>query len=275
MRGISKGGIAFNVTVDHRSPYRDYEEAMWNAYEDDWEPETFAILNKFLGKDSTFIDIGANIGQTTLYGAFICKHVYAVEPHVYAFKALKRNVLLNDGIKKKITLCHGAIGTTDGVELFGKGRSSLFSDIIFTGVEEEPPYPVEIFTIERFVQKHNIKKIDFLKIDIEGGEYQVLPRLRGFLGEFKPTVYISLHPGFCRNKMAGPVSRVGALLLPKPFRAAAKLHDNYGLISTFRLYKNVYTAQGANVSPLCLLTSRCIRPTNHIDTEFVLTDDDW
>ena len=49
---IHKGDITFNVIVEDASPYHDYEEAMWDVYENDWEPETFVILDKFLSKDS-------------------------------------------------------------------------------------------------------------------------------------------------------------------------------------------------------------------------------
>ena len=69
-----------------------------------WEVHTHKILEKFLDSNHSFIDIGAFIGPTTLYGAFIAKKVYAIEPDPIAFNELKKNVLLNHVLKEKIEL---------------------------------------------------------------------------------------------------------------------------------------------------------------------------
>jgi methyltransferase FkbM-like protein len=40
------------------------------------------------------------------------------------------------------------------------------------------------------------EKIDLLKIDIEGGEFDFLPSIQDYLAEHKPVVYLSLHAPF-------------------------------------------------------------------------------
>ena len=57
-----------------------------------WEPETFKIFDIFLDKNHSYIDLGAWIGPTVLYGCQNAKFCYAVEPDPVAFKNLKNNI---------------------------------------------------------------------------------------------------------------------------------------------------------------------------------------
>ena len=60
-----------------------------------WEPETIQLYNKLLNKNSTYVDIGAWIGPTTLYASKLCKMAYAFEPDPVAYKYLIENIHLN------------------------------------------------------------------------------------------------------------------------------------------------------------------------------------
>ena len=59
-----------------------------------------------INKKKTIIDIGANIGSVTLPLAKIFKNskIIAIEPTIYAFSKLKKNVSLNPNLKKRINL---------------------------------------------------------------------------------------------------------------------------------------------------------------------------
>ena len=60
---IKKNQIFFTVDCS-----RNYE--FWKKVQDEnWEPKTFEILNKFLDKNHSYVEIGAWIGPTALYGA--------------------------------------------------------------------------------------------------------------------------------------------------------------------------------------------------------------
>lgn len=48
-------------------------------------------MRKYCNKENTYIDIGAWIGPTVLYGACVSKHVYAIEPDPAAVSQLKKN----------------------------------------------------------------------------------------------------------------------------------------------------------------------------------------
>ena len=73
-----------------------YHSTFWRkAAAGKWEPETFAVLNAHLGPDRDYLDIGAWIGPTVLYGARKARRVVALEPDPVAFRALSWNIELN------------------------------------------------------------------------------------------------------------------------------------------------------------------------------------
>ncbi len=73
-----------------------YHSKFWRkASSGTWEPETFAVLDRFLDRAHDYLDIGAWIGPTVLYGARKARHVWCFEPDPEAFRALVWNVELN------------------------------------------------------------------------------------------------------------------------------------------------------------------------------------
>ena len=54
---------------------------------------------------------------------------------------------------------------------------------------------VDVLTLqwEQFLAMSPVKHIDVMKIDIEGGEYQLMPSLKAYLQANKPVLYISTH----------------------------------------------------------------------------------
>ena len=58
------------------------------------EPETLKWIESF-EPGSSFADVGANIGQYSLYAAFLGHHVFAYEPQPANYQSLLRNIGLN------------------------------------------------------------------------------------------------------------------------------------------------------------------------------------
>ena len=146
-----------------------------------------------MDRNHPYRDIGAWIGPTALYGCQIAKHCHAIEPDPDAFKILQDNVKLNPKLKDRITLYDCCIGDScNDVKLgnnnkFGDSSSSILYD-------HTKSITVKSVTLDRFIQTNSIKDLNFIKIDIEGGELIVLPNIKGYLQKNKPTLFISLHP---------------------------------------------------------------------------------
>ena len=165
-----------------------------------WEFSTFQIFDEFLDKEHSYIDIGAWVGPTVLYGCQLAKHCYAIEPDPVALKILQENIDLNLSLANNITLYKGCIGDRSGImrlgnnAQFGDGMSSL----VFN--KNNKLLDVQSLTFDEFIKRNNINDCNFIKMDIEGGEVRVLPTMRKYLQEKIPTLFLSLHPFWFENK---------------------------------------------------------------------------
>lgn len=139
------------------------------------EPGSLAVVEKFLGPGSCFIDVGANIGLFTVAAGRIVGQngrIIAIEPAPNTMSALKATVRLN-GLSSLVDF-HGiaAGGKVGCAELnIGKvcGHSSLYplNDPASTA-------SVRIFPLDEIIGK---KKVDLIKIDVEGFELDVIEGL--------------------------------------------------------------------------------------------------
>lgn len=162
-----------------------------------WEPDTFKIFDQYLKPDKTYIDIGAWIGPTVLYGAQLAKHCFAFEPDPVAFSELFSNISRNPEINN-ITLFKNAIAPTIGPIKIGAYSHYGDSMTGFFGQKETSIVPG--ITLEQVVR--SIPDCNFVKMDIEGGEAMILPSAAATLRESVPTLFLSLHAPIYPNGMA-------------------------------------------------------------------------
>ncbi len=161
-----------------------------------WEPDTFKILSALLDKDSVYVDIGAWIGPTVLYAARLCKHVYCFEPDPNAYRFLCWNVALNE--LHNVTTISAALGDKLAVTRMTSFGDSL-GDSMTSLINRNPQgKTVEVlkFPWQTFLEASGLERPDLLKIDIEGGEFILLPAIRDYLAMHKPTLYLSTHAGY-------------------------------------------------------------------------------
>ena len=152
-------------------------------------------LPQLVGRGTTAIDIGANLGYYTRPLADIVGNdgrVYAVEPVPVIFEVLKRNV----AGRKNVTLLNYALGNEERtIEMahdsvaaagyFGTGRNFV-SDGELSG--EAIKFTAEMRRgSELFAE---LERVDFIKCDIEGYERVVIPEMRAIIERHHPTVLI-------------------------------------------------------------------------------------
>ena len=102
------------------------------------------------------LDIGASVGPFT-YSILDKKpsKVFCIEPSISEFITLTKNL----GEFSNITLVNKGITSINGI---------VESNELFGGESE-----MEGITFKDFIQENNIDRIDFLKTDCEGGEYDI------------------------------------------------------------------------------------------------------
>jgi len=150
----------------------------------DHEAERF-IRSKLQAGD-TFLDIGANVGFYALLAASIVgEHgrVIAIEPNPKTFRRLKETIEAN-AITNVVAL-NLALGRE-------RGRSDLFIDpqsgndtatmVIHDG---RTSVKVEVYSLDEITIAHQINRIDYLKIDVDGFEPDVFAGAKRLLSEGK------------------------------------------------------------------------------------------
>ena len=145
------------------------------------EPETLAWIDTFKNK-STFWDIGANIGLYTIYaGKTKNCNVSAFEPSVFNLELLAKNIYINElhdqvNIMPIIISDKQSIGSFNNSSISnGAALSTLIGDKkLNLPLVSECKYKIPVFTLDSICKKFNIQKPQYLKIDVDGLEFNII-----------------------------------------------------------------------------------------------------
>lgn len=175
-----------------------------------WEPETLALLEREIAPGTTFLDLGAWVGPTALYAAALGARVIAVEADPAALAQLRRNLEANPGLAASIEVLARAVHASEGSVAFGARRKpgdSMSSVLIAPGAAS---WVAETITPAALAARVGAEGRLFIKIDIEGGEYELLPAMGPLLARPDCRVLLSLHPGILATVLPDAVQREAA-----------------------------------------------------------------
>lgn len=152
-----------------------------------YEPETIRLFRKKLNPGDVFLDIGANEGFFTALGASLVGaqgKVIAIEPQSRLLDVLEINVALNAHCP--VSIIQRAVGDEDGLPLeitlfpiSNTGASSLVRKYRFGASTEQ----VETITVASIFVEAGTERVDFVKIDVEGYEPEVVRSMTQLLAE--------------------------------------------------------------------------------------------
>lgn len=179
--------------------FRDSDEVQIICYNDHigkhilfdnyYEKEDLILIKNSFSKEiinSSFIDIGSNVGNHTIFFRNNFKKIYSFEPQRTTYKILKLNTEPYSHIK---TFNYGIDTEEKEITFYipnnnnGMGRSSIIKG---ENVRKEK---VLLKPIEDFL----VKDVGFIKIDVEGNEYPVLKSLKRILDKDKPIIGFELN----------------------------------------------------------------------------------
>jgi len=154
-------------------------------------------INSFIKEDFIVFDIGANIGVFTCFCANLVKKgkVFAFEPVSFVFDVLKKNTVDYKNVEiYKIALGSKIEEKEILIRQWAPGDSTLYDSPIKRPSESfNLKEKIQIFTLDYVVDKFNLKRLDFIKIDVEGYEIEVLKGGIQTIKKFRPILGISLH----------------------------------------------------------------------------------
>jgi FkbM family methyltransferase len=156
------------------------------------------ILGKFLPKKTEgMINVGANIGLVTLLmEQFVhnSRNILAIEPDRTAYQLLERNcasnhltpTMSNCGVGEKRGNLHfcSTVGSTSASHIVTKEH------IMNTSASS---YDVKVERLDSLVAEAGLKQVNFIKIDTEGHEWQILKGSINTLERFNPWVFLEFN----------------------------------------------------------------------------------
>lgn len=162
-------------------------------------------VNNLIKKDDIVIDAGAHIGSFSIIASTRTGNkIFAFEPSNKTYACLKQNI---SNLKiKNINVINKGVGDSDGEKFFKvvpeNYAGSTFSDSSpYNGSHNINEERVEVITLDSFVEKNKIPRVDFIKMDIEGYELRALKGAEKTIKKFKPKIAISAyhHEGDVQN----------------------------------------------------------------------------
>lgn len=154
-----------------------------------------------LPKNATIIDIGANFGVMSLQFAKIASEgkVYSFEPTHYALIKLKRNLELNPALAKRIEVINSFLSAKS----LEKADIKAYSSWKVNDEKSNDMHPEHLgaakstegvgsMTLDDFCKSKQLEKLDFIKIDTDGHEYEILQGAKQTITRYKPQLIFEI-----------------------------------------------------------------------------------
>lgn len=135
------------------------------------------LLEVLLGEGDTVWDVGAHHGYVALHASRCVGdsgQVYAFEPSPYNLTYLRQHLSWNE--RANIDLRPIALADRDGTAMLAEAGSSRAFSLGSGGVQ------VETASVPSLLERHGLRPPDFLKLDVEGGEGDVVEAAAEHLG---------------------------------------------------------------------------------------------
>ena len=155
-------------------------------------------FRRFIPEGSLAIDIGTNIGDTTVpMGLAAGKSglVLGFEPNPHILKVVTANAGLNKD-KTNIEVLPYAIAEKEAEFYYSSSEASLSNG----GISDQPtsahgsytlPHKIKAVNLEKFLEQQYsqwLPKLSFIKIDTEGYDMEIIQSIQSLLGKYKPVV---------------------------------------------------------------------------------------
>ncbi len=155
------------------------------------------IVGRFAPKEGdVVVDIGAHIGRYTITSSKQVGntgHVVAIEADPENFQILKRNIALNN-LRNVLALNYAVFSTRMRMKLYEQSASAKYNSIMLTRAGKTNNYvEVNADTLDNILEINGIKRVNWIKIDVEGAEFEVLKGAIKTLSYENVSLLIEIH----------------------------------------------------------------------------------
>lgn len=203
---LQKSGIRF---------YFDFSQIFCRAetnlvMEGAFEQEDFDFLKEIIHNNSVVFDLGANVGLFSLEMVNNNRtlDIYSFEPLPPTYAKLLRNLELNKLEKEHVSTFNIGMSKEKGEFIFylpSADEAASMKPItdefymqevnpqgLYSGEGQSRQIVCKVSTVDDFCQENGISRVDVLKLDIEGAEYDALQGARQTLLKCRPIVYCEM-----------------------------------------------------------------------------------
>jgi FkbM family methyltransferase len=197
-----------------------------------FEPSTAAACARNVKSGQRILDIGANIGAHTLNLARLVGEsgaVLAFEPTQYAFGKLQRNLSLNPELSGRVTARQCFLGPSD----HAAAPVSIYSSWPLSGGENlhgehlgasMSTAGVVTRSVDEVLGEQGNPAIDFVKLDVDGYECDVLEGARGMMARNKPIFVMELAP-YVLHERGASLQKLLSYFIPLGYRIHREDND--------------------------------------------------
>lgn len=139
-------------------------------------------------------DVGAHVGFFSYHALSRgAREVHAFEPNPFCFEYLKKHAEIWD--KERMKVYNLALSSYNGESDFFIPKNAKNSgwSRLYGSEESHLKVRVKVMTIDDFVKEKEIEKVDFIKIDTEGSEREILLGAKETIRKFRPKIVVSAY----------------------------------------------------------------------------------
>lgn len=160
-----------------------------------FEPDLL-LLDRYIHQGDICFDIGSNNGEYTfLFEKYAgAKNVYAFEPILKLNKILKKIFtdvnIFQIALSSKNQICDFKIPKINNFYFYSRGKLDI--QILEPNETDSHIVKVECRTLDSFVSELNLLKLNFIKIDVEGHEFEIIKGGINTFKKFKPIILLEI-----------------------------------------------------------------------------------
>lgn len=181
----------------------------------EFEKNEIELCKEYISGASIVLDIGANIGLHSIYFSGLAKDgcILSFEPSLTTFSILVSNVAdISNIVPINLAVCdEGKIAD------FYHTSDNAYSSLMDTKRKEVVSViKVPCMSVDDVVSGLHLNRVDFVKIDVEGLEHEVLNGMSEVISKYQPVIFCEIYKG--KNSNQQPDETV-QLLIERGYRA--------------------------------------------------------